>query len=173
MAVQDARTHYAVCLRWSNEERFIVWYSDEKDGVLLLTPSTLALFASRPDVERYASAHDIDLDPQASTLYDLDRLTEWLSAPTLTPDCSFLLDAWNMLADIAGSLQTALAEPAEAQAIYDKLFWGCNLPSVTPPGKHYDPIWSQEEITTVVAVLRSGLRLLRDAFGHPVDTASH
>ena len=54
----------------------------------------------------------------------------------------------------------------EAQVIYDKLFWGCNLPSMTPPGMHYEPTWSPEEITTVVEVLHSGLRLLRDAIGH-------
>ena len=54
----------------------------------------------------------------------------------------------------------------EAQVIYDKLYWGCNLPSMTPPGMHDEPIWSREEITTVVAVLHCGLRMLRDAIGH-------
>ena len=88
-------------------------------------------------------------------------------------DCEFLLDTWNLLTDIAATLQTRLIEPTGSLAVYDKLFWGCNLPSMTPPGMHYEPIWSQEEITTVVAVFHSGLRLLRDAIRNPVDTPRH
>jgi hypothetical protein len=45
--------------------------------------------------------------------------------------------------------------------IYDKVFFGNNLPSMTPPGEHYVPAWSEEEIDRLSRVLTGGLRLFR------------
>jgi hypothetical protein len=40
---------------------------------------------------------------------------------------------------------------------YQKLFLGCNLPAITPEGKHFDPDWSREERENLARVLRLGL----------------
>ena len=161
--VDDARSYHVNLLRLTGEERFFVWCSDTQDGVLLSAPGTMAFFTHLSEVERYASAHDFVLEASKPHLYDLDRLTEWLSSQTQPIDCEFLLDTWNLLTDIAATLQTRLIEPTGSLAVYDKLFWGCNLPSMTPPGRHYEPIWSPEEVGTLVTVLRSGLQVLHDA----------
>ena len=165
--VQDlgdgSRPHYAVRCRLDGVERFFIWYSAASDGVLLSSPERLALFADLGEVDQYASEHNLWLESEAPAFYDFDRLAEWLSWPSCDPDCRFLLDTWNMLADIARSLGTRLAEPPEADGTYDKLFRGCNLPSMTPPGEPFVPSWSEPEIATLTTVLSSGLQTLRGA----------
>jgi hypothetical protein len=46
---------------------------------------------------------------------------------------------------------------------YDKLFWGNNLPVVTPPGEFYVPAWSDEELAELHRILSDGMRLIRVA----------
>ncbi len=47
--------------------------------------------------------------------------------------------------------------------IYDKLFWGCNIPALTPRGKKYIPLWSAREISIINKVLTEGVRIFRDS----------
>ena len=44
-------------------------------------------------------------------------------------------------------------------SIYDKLFWGNNLPSLTPKGRHYVSEWSPDELAALAEVLSAGLAL--------------
>jgi hypothetical protein len=163
----EERSHYCVRCRLDGVERFFIWYSDECDGVLLSSPKQIALFPCLPELERYAADQNIELDAEAAAIYDFDRLAQWLVHPTSeTPDCHFLLNAWNMLGDIAYSVGVSVAEPSEANTVYDKLFWGCNLPSATPPGMQFEPNWSIDDISILSAVLSSGLNVLRRAVGH-------
>src|SRR5262245_27274078 len=162
--MREARSYYAVRCRLDGAEWFFVWYSGEPDGVLLSSSSArLMLFSDLAEMSRYASEQRLDLEPETPAFYDFDRLAEWLSQPARELDCVFLLDAWNMLGDLAASLGARRAEPAYASGIYDKLFWGSNLPSVTPPGERFVPVWSENEISTLTSVLSSALQVLQDA----------
>jgi hypothetical protein len=48
-----------------------------------------------------------------------------------------------------------------AEKIYDKLFFGNNLPAITPAGVSYEPVWSHDEIETLSRIYRLGLTGLR------------
>lgn len=41
--------------------------------------------------------------------------------------------------------------------IYEKLFWGNNLPTVTPAGKTYVPVWTQNELERLRSVMAYGI----------------
>jgi len=46
----------------------------------------------------------------------------------------------------SGSVEGGFDEDkALTQKIYNKLFWGSNLPAVTPKGRYYEPIWPRRE----------------------------
>jgi hypothetical protein len=79
-------------------------------------------------------------------------------------DCPVFLNAWNFFDDLAGLHDTPDTPYArlshEAARSYDKLFWGCNLPSVTPVGEHFDPSWRPEELAEIRAVMEAGQALL-------------
>lgn len=163
-ADEQARSCYAVGLRFGGFDQFFVWYSGESDGVLLSSPDRISVFPTMLELERYAARQNLKLETESAPLYDCDRLARWLAEPSRErPDCPFLLDMWNMFNDVACSLGDSLAEPSGADKVYDKLFWGCNLPVVTPPGKHFEPCWSADDLSILSAVLAFGLKLLRAA----------
>jgi hypothetical protein len=75
-----------------------------------------------------------------------------------------LLDAWNFLGDALeptddGGQFDAVSD--EASDVYEKLFWSCNLPAVTPPGERFLPMWRTEEGDTIRRVLEVGVEGLR------------
>ena len=148
-------------------ERFLIWYSNEIDGVLLSSPYRIHVFRSLGDLEHHAAQEKLKLESETISLYDLDRLSHWLANPIQeAPDCRFLLNAWNMLGDVARSLGVGLAEPKGVKDVYDKLFWASNLPSVTPHGEHFVPKWSGQDVSALTAVLSSGLDVMRGAVRH-------
>jgi hypothetical protein len=76
-------------------------------------------------------------------------------------DCGLLLEAWNLFDDIAASIGAHLHDRGERRdKVYDKLFWGNNLPAVTPPGRSYQPLWNGCELRILRSVLRRGLDIL-------------
>src|SRR5437763_4943323 len=65
------------------------------------------------------------------------------SSPLFPYTTLFRSDAWNFFDDLTGLHAAPGTEYAQlsraAAACYDKLFWGNNLPSVTPPGERLFP----------------------------------
>ena len=59
-----------------------------------------------------------------------------------------------------------------AAGCYDKLFWGCNLPPVTPPGERYVPRWRPDELADLRRVMRAGLDLWAAMAGPAVPSRS-
>jgi len=81
-----------------------------------------------------------------------------------TKTCHVLLNGWNFIEDMGRTfnlkkelkrLRSKLLNKA-----YDKIFYGCNLPAVTPEGKSYSPLWSREEI----AAMRTEFRVIWKLF---------
>lgn len=48
----------------------------------------------------------------------------------------------------------------KADKCYDKLFYGNNLPSVTPPGEHYSPHFDDHEQRVIHEILDRGRVIL-------------
>jgi hypothetical protein len=45
--------------------------------------------------------------------------------------------------------------------IYDKLFFGNNIPGIMPEGQVYTPKWTKKEIARVAEIMNEGLTILR------------
>lgn len=87
----------------------------------------------------------VDID---RVLGSLSGLREGRSSSQKT--CETLLDGWNTLEDLARSVHMNVrgqnkGEKEILQNAYDKLFFGNNLPSVTPVDRCYNPIFSLSE----------------------------
>ena len=97
-------------------------------------------------------------------VYDLDSIAAWLADPSVeTVDCGAFLAVWNLFGDIARSCPgygvSFVGHDEQLGAVYEKLFHGNNLPSVTPPGEHYVPALSREEIAGLRQTFQVGLRM--------------
>ena len=173
-------TYYPYWYRLDNADAYLLWFTDgstdgtEPDGVLLDQVDRVVMFRHLDDLRDYAARRSLPVAAEVnSEPLDLDAVDRWLAmARKTTVDCETFLNAWNLFSDLASTVQGGpvhIDDQREGR-IYSKLFWGNNLPAVTPPGKHYTPIWSKSEVGRMRNVLGAGMRLFRDRLGSS-DTA--
>lgn len=88
---------------------------------------------------------------------DLDRARAVVAARMGAEEIDAVLVAWNGLEEIAEGVGIPFHFRGElARRSYEKLFWGSNLPSVTPLGEHYVPLWRRSEVAKMTKLLRLG-----------------
>jgi hypothetical protein len=135
------------------------------DGVVLDELERLLFFSDLATLNEWTQTQGWEVETaDLRVLHDLDATEEWSEHPSPdTVDCVALLNAWNLFLDIRASVEqhNVLRDDPENNHIYDKLFYGNNLPSITPPGKHYTPIWSDKEVARLSRIITEGLRLFR------------
>ncbi len=86
---------------------------------------------------------------------DVDRARTLIRYEMSRDDIDEVITAWNALDDLTAALGRRLDfHGALANKVYDKLFWGLNLPAVTPAGKWYIPLWRPKERAKMDQVLR-------------------
>lgn len=164
----SSHLYYAVCLRTSDQDRYLIW----KDGgskpdkyVTLPRSSKFLLAKNRTGLARLASELNIAIASQPAHLVDIDGMHRTLAR--LRPgralserSSKVLLDSWNALEDMSRSVGASriAADPEikdEAQRVYDKLFYGNNLPSVTPVGRSYQVALTSRELDILRKAMRS------------------
>ncbi len=161
------KMNYAVSLKICGKYFFLLW----RDGgntldEYVLLPGTSRFLLGRTAEELLAEAarlglHVVDQEPAA---VDMDRVFGVLAA--LRPErlsspktCQLLLNGWNTLEDMARPIGVRLNAPGTGEreildVIYDKLFYGSNLPAITPDGQSYSPLFSSSERKMMRAYLR-------------------
>ena len=171
------RTHYQCWFRLDGADRYLIWYTVEDsgydaDGVVLDASGHIPTFRTIEALHHYAAEHEIGLAGEEPRLHDLDCVQDWLNlrgkrsrkhVRRTTVDCNAFLAAWNLFSDVRFSLGQLSGKrlTPHTRRPYNKLFYGCNLPAITPPGKHYEPIWPNYEVAVLRKVLGSGLKLFR------------
>jgi len=160
-----ANVYYACKVRLNGDQLFVAWSAGVPDsflrdaaGRLLVTRSPQALEAAT----RTLGITPVDEDPAE---YDFDRIREWCAAPEAAGvDCPAFLNAWNFFDDLVGlhtGVVTRYTRLSRREAgCYDKLFWGNNLPAVTPTGERYVPSWESVELDRIRRVMRAGIELM-------------
>lgn len=166
--MKQARTYYLIRFCLDGAQGYLIWYDDDqKDGVVLTAPDRVAVFRGLPEAAEHAASHVFQIkEEERLAVYDFDRLEAWLSHPSREEiDCAFFLNMWNLFTDVAHSIGAALAETPKTSDVYDTLFWGCNLPSITPAGEHFEPSWAGDSVSILSEFLSSGLMMMRGALG--------
>jgi hypothetical protein len=159
------RLYFCCRVRLNGADTFVVWYEDERDGFVHSSDGRLAAAASRDALATVIAKMGISLVPDDCIAYDFDRLKEWCLWPTAEGvECSKFLNAWNFFDDLGGLYTdpaSAFAQLSrESASCYDKLFWGNNLPSVTPPGERFEPSWLPEDLEAMRGIFEAGLLIL-------------
>jgi hypothetical protein len=194
----EERCYYLCRVRFRGAEVFVLWYSDDCDGFVRDEAGRLLAASSPESLLDVAAFMGISSEDSEPTGYDFDHLRAWCAAPKASEiDCNTFLDAWNFFDDLArlhecrdtpwarlsrgarlhSSDTPEVRSRKGALPPYDKLFWGCNLPAVTPPGERYEPKWSARDLAQIRRVMKSGLDLfeseLRAADNPPQDRPGH
>jgi hypothetical protein len=155
----DALRYYPCRVELDGSAKFVAWYTADRDGFLRDPHGRLVVAGT-------AGALGIPLETAEPAEYNFDQIRAWCAHPDAAAvDCRAFLDVWNFLDDLAGlhaGADTAYTRLSKgASRSYDKLFWGNNLPAVTPPGEWFNPSWSPEELAAIRAVFEGGLVVLR------------
>lgn len=151
---------------------FVLWVEPPKGENYLFKHSGL-IFTARSEAElrRRAKAFrapkvmwkwksKIDLDAFSKKAAGLKP-----GSSSKTTTCSALLNGWNFLEDIARTVDAPknlriYTKKGPLFKMYEKLFYGNNLGSVTPKGKEYSPIWTEAELRAFRPALRELTDLL-------------
>ena len=117
-----------------------------------------------------AEQYEITINKQAAHKIDMNRAFAFLKM--LRPNkflskraAKILLAAWNGLDDVAYSIGDTDFERNSRmehnQKLYERIFFANELPSITPPGKHFRIILSDKERKNIRNLLKKqGSRLL-------------
>jgi len=160
--------HFVFPFILNSKTGYLIWVSDDEESkqehFVTNDSGKITTFSSLDDLKRFGDYRGITVtsssDPRA---LDLDAIADWLSKDEEMPACAVLLEAWNAFSDVSSSFReetTPFAKVISAhRPIYEKLFWGSNLPPVTPAGERYDPIWDSSEIESLKSIFDAGLDL--------------
>jgi hypothetical protein len=160
-----SRDYFPCLYRLKGEERYLIWFSDDRDGVFADESHRVPTFASATALElAFPALVDAELVSETPISHDLDFVEGQcrLDGP-LVIDCDHFLAAWNLFIDVARSVGDAgaayLASDSVLGHAYEKLFFGNNLPAMTPPGEHYTPTWTDDELGDIRRHIILGIEL--------------
>jgi hypothetical protein len=165
--VADVREGFVCKAIHCSRDVYFIWVSDSdanvRDRVLLDADNQIPAFSSEGAAREFAAALVSTVSEGLAHAYDFDILSEWCETPgAIDLDVKAVLDAWNLFTDLEfkSTEATNLFDQVQgsANALYDKLFWANNVPSVTPDGETFTPEWEESELVRLSWVLRAGLR---------------
>lgn len=159
----EATRCYTCRVRLNELLFFVAWYDGNPDGFLCAASGDLLVAETLHALEAAAGVTPVAEEPAD---YDFDRIRTWCASPEATRvDCKSLLDAWNFFDDMAGlhgGADTPYTRLSRAAAgCYDKVFWGSNVPAVTPAGERFIPSWEPAQLDSIRAVMGAGLELVQ------------
>ncbi len=112
-------------------------------------------------LEEFADRKHCRLETEEPKLHDLDWVA--ISGTDKSVNCEAALIAWNLFSDVSASVpelnHNFKCIDSQFPLIYEKLFRGNNLPSITPDVERYLPKWSADELQSLAQILASGLDL--------------
>lgn len=165
-----AKAYYVV--RWvlADGERYLLWRDggSEPDEYALVRGSSKILVArcaqALAEAARLSGLSVLEAEAQVIDLQTVRSVLDSLrpGRPLSERSARVLLEAWNALEDLASSLGSSFmtseaSEKEEAKSAYDKLFYGNNLPAVTPPGSSCHPLLSDRERSVLRTLLRNAI----------------
>jgi hypothetical protein len=157
--------YFPLLYRWRGEERLLLWQPGNIDSVAVGSEGHVQSFAGLADLNRFAHVHALQIEQEEPKLHNLDSVQAWARGKEPDVNCDETLNAWNLFRDIANSVEGPCKESFEKldsdmSEVYNKIFWGNNLPATTPRGERFVPTWSAEEIDALAALLSAGLSML-------------
>lgn len=159
--------HYFVWLLVNDQRYCLLWhYGDSALDLFATYPKTskLLIAKSNEQLTEIATKLKLVVSDEQPQIINLNLMREVLkrlrpSRSISIPDSNFLLETWNALEDLARSakvqfLPEGISDSSQIDLIYEKLFHGNNLPSMTPAGSSYRPIFDATQLKVMRLVLR-------------------
>lgn len=149
---------YEYCFKGNST--ILIWITNDSEGDSFLIDENKQLVAST-DIEGFSKILGTDFNKvhwNEESYIDFDKFL--ISLKNLKVDkssskltCIRLLNGWNFIEDILHTFnmedEIKKLKTPTLNKVYEKIFHGNNLPSITPDGKSYNPLWTRSEIKEV------------------------
>ena len=156
---------YATCISTDSKNYYLLWMNGaaETDFFVCNPKSKNIIVAENiSELNSIANELEFELSNEAVANINMSELLRLLKTidgrPISTKTASYLLEGWNCLEDVARSAQINfqdLSGGKDLSGIYEKLFYGNNLPAVTPSKTTYHPVFSKSERRALRNYLRN------------------
>ena len=170
---------YMICLHYGGKAQYALWLTGEQPEYLLMHEGRLLLAASREALLQLVPEHVTLMEAEPVTHYHLDDVMAMIRSarPARVPDkawFSAILNAWNMMEDIARTLGYTLPPYAATRRkavdwAYHLLFCGADVlddlsaeDRQTLPWRRRDHVVTRDYLTRTWARLRPHLALESD-----------
>jgi hypothetical protein len=157
------REYYICWYRLDGKDSYLIWFStDEDDGVFVGESNLSPSFDNTAALRNFAKSNKIKLKKEEPLLIDLDIVKNWLKGTeNKVKDYNPFLNAWNLFEDISVSTNEDFHKNRNYD-IYERIFWGCNIPAVTPEGESFTPNWTKKELKIIREIMNSGLKIFAE-----------
>ena len=156
------REYYIYWYRLDGNDGYLIWFSTaDKDGFISNEDGFVPCFESKDDLKEYADKLQIAVDTDNPNLLNLDTVKNWLNdAESKIEDYNPFLNAWNLFEDISISTDGNFDKDKKVtNGLYERIFWGCNIPVVTPEGESFTPTWTTNELKIIRKTLSAGFQM--------------
>ncbi|MBQ7232479.1 MAG: hypothetical protein IJX07_04545 [Bacillales bacterium] len=165
--MKNNRDYFIVEFILENQSFYTIWYNDKLDGFLTFQNKSfrnkIMTFYNQNSLLQYLTRNQMKLATHRVTVINCDMVQLYKT----NFDCNLLLDFWNIITDVACSIKVDFLGDHREDSItniYNKLFYGCNLPALRGNGELYFPEWSVSEIAILHEIVSNGLMILQKAF---------
>ncbi|HEX2868463.1 MAG TPA: hypothetical protein VHO03_15580 [Ignavibacteriales bacterium] len=159
------KEYYILWYRLNKMDRYLIWFSDDADGVITDNSGNALSFQSKEALYEYASSSNLEITSEEPELHNLDLVSEWIKEndPSVINFSQFN-NIWNLWTDTSHSTGRSFDEADEsAERIYDKLFWSCTLPTGQSDNEDYIPEWTEDELKAMKELFLKGMAMFERA----------
>ena len=156
-----------ISFRLYEENFYCLWFTDESDKDQFLTSyEGVVSFLNCRELSKFVSEKKLNVAPD-KTFYDVNVAINWIAENDSNVDCEYFLALWNITTDLAYSVSVDFLGDSASELtrqIYDKLFWGNNLPAIRCDGEIFTPQWSPEEIHEIQMIVSDSIDIIKSIF---------
>jgi hypothetical protein len=148
------KQYYKLTFLYKNKHLYTLWYTNDVDG-LLNENNKIIFFNCEYELIDYCKKENINIIDDCTVIYNIDEINRIILNNSTNIDFEYLLGLWNIIADIARTIDVPFhGNKKETIHIYNKLFYGNNLPSIRGNGEIYIPRWNKREIKIILKILK-------------------
>lgn len=139
---------------FNDGEKYLIWHNDDKGkDVVEIRGSKILAFDTLEKAKEFAG-YDCGYWE-----YDFSELEKFIYSYDKNFNCKIILNFWNIFNDIVYSFGEKIPDERTRRSdrCYNKLFWGNNLPAVTPDGCEYEPVFTRKERKNIRRILSYGI----------------
>lgn len=130
---------------------YFIWFDFDS---FLLNGDKMLVFRSSDDAQNYC-IHEYNQKIEVWNL-NFDEI--------IFSDCSLFLDRWNVVGDIAKTLNLDfIGNHDDYTYLYSKFVYGSNIPALNTSGKKYIPTFDEEEKQQIENISKDMIRILKFA----------